>query len=115
MSLYSQLRARQEAGEPIRVGVIGAGKFASMYLAQARRTPGIQVLGIADLALERARAACRRIGWPDEGSDWTLEPGMVLCVARGVARHGYVGDFEETVVVTEDGARLITDARVRRW
>ena len=50
MNLHSQLRAREEAGEPVRVGVIGAGKFAGMFLAQARRTPGVHVLGIADLA-----------------------------------------------------------------
>lgn len=58
MNLHSRLRARDEAGPPVRVGVIGAGKFAGMFLAQVQRAPGIQVLAIADLALERALAAC---------------------------------------------------------
>ena len=66
MSLYTQLRARDEAGEPVRVGLIGAGKFGTMFLAQARRTPGLHVMAVADLSLERAREACRRAGWPDE-------------------------------------------------
>ena len=66
MNLYSKLRAREAAGRPIVVGVIGAGKFASMYLAQVPRTPGVHVAGIADLAPSRARANLARVGWPAE-------------------------------------------------
>ncbi len=55
MSLYTQLGARAEAGEPVRVGLIGAGKFGTMFLAQARRTPGLHVMAVADLSLARAR------------------------------------------------------------
>jgi predicted homoserine dehydrogenase-like protein len=50
----------------VRVGLIGAGKFASMYLAQAARTPGIHLAGIADLSVERARQTLARVGWPAE-------------------------------------------------
>ena len=60
------MRAREAAGQPVRVGLIGAGKFGTMFLAQARRTPGLQVMAIADLSPERAVLACRRAGWPDE-------------------------------------------------
>ncbi len=66
MSLYSELRDRARARKPVRVGLIGAGKFGSMFLAQARRTPGLRVVAIADLSIERARAACRGVGWPEE-------------------------------------------------
>ena len=66
MNLARLLHARAAEKKPVRVGLIGAGKFGSMYLAQAVRTPGIHVLGIADLAPERARAALARIGWPEE-------------------------------------------------
>lgn len=64
MNLYRMLRER--ADRPIRVGIIGAGKFASMFLAQARVTPGLHVMGVCDLKLERARAALQRTGWPPE-------------------------------------------------
>lgn len=63
MNLSRMLRARAAADDPVRVGVIGAGKFGSMYLAQAIRTPGVHVLGIADLDVERARAALDRVHW----------------------------------------------------
>ncbi|HEX5631850.1 MAG TPA: hypothetical protein VFX50_01440, partial [Gemmatimonadales bacterium] len=45
------------------VVLVGAGKFGSMYLSQARRTPGIHVLAVADLAPDRARASLARVGW----------------------------------------------------
>ena len=56
MNLYSMLAARAAAGRPVRVGLIGAGKFGSMYLAQVPRTPGVHLAAIADLAPEAARA-----------------------------------------------------------
>jgi hypothetical protein len=68
VSLFDQLRARAEAGRPVRVGPIGAGKFGSMFLAQARRTPGLHVLGVADIAPDRAAAALARVGWPGEAN-----------------------------------------------
>jgi predicted homoserine dehydrogenase-like protein len=63
MSLYAQLQQRSAAGRPIRVALIGAGKFGSMYLAQIPRTPGVHLLGIADLSPDGARANLARIGW----------------------------------------------------
>ena len=50
----------------MRVGLIGAGKFGSMFLAQIPSTPGIEVAAIADLSPDRARQACRNVGWSDE-------------------------------------------------
>ena len=66
MSLYHKLAARAAAGNPVRIGVIGAGKFGSMFLSQAPRTPGLHVVGIADLDPQRARAALARVDWPAE-------------------------------------------------
>src|SRR4051794_8220349 len=63
MNLSRLLHARAEAGQPVRVGLIGTGKFGSMFLAQARRTPGLHLVGVADLAPARAREALARTGW----------------------------------------------------
>jgi predicted homoserine dehydrogenase-like protein len=63
MNLHRKLLERQAAGKPLRIGVIGAGKFGTMYLAQARRTPGIHLLGLADLSVPRAREALTKTGW----------------------------------------------------
>ncbi len=63
MNLHTLLAARVAAGKPVRVGLIGAGKFGSMFLAQVPTIPGLEVAVIADLDPERAKAACRNVGW----------------------------------------------------
>lgn len=66
MSLHAQLRQRAAEGRPIRVGLIGAGKFGSMYLAQVPRTPGVHLVAIADLSPANAKANLARVGWKAE-------------------------------------------------
>ena len=68
MNLYALLQARAAEGRPVRVGLIGAGKFGSMFLAQARTTPGLQVMAVADLDPQRARGALAATGWPPESA-----------------------------------------------
>ncbi len=66
MNLHAMLQRRAAEARPLRVGVIGAGKFAAMYLAQVPKTPGLHLLGIADLAPDNARANLQRVGWAPE-------------------------------------------------
>jgi predicted homoserine dehydrogenase-like protein len=61
MNLYAKLQQRKD--RPLRLGLIGAGKFAAMYLAQVPRTPGIHLAGIADLSPDNAKANLERVGW----------------------------------------------------
>jgi predicted homoserine dehydrogenase-like protein len=103
MNLSSKLRARQEAGNPVRVGLIGAGKFGSMFLSQAQRTPGLHLLGIADLDPARARASLQRVGWPQErygarSFDEARKNGTT-----------FVGDDSEALIAT-DGLDVVIDA-----
>ena len=66
MNLYSKLQQRAADNQPIRIGLIGAGKFGSMYLAQVPRTPGVHLVGIADLSPDAARTNLARVGWSIE-------------------------------------------------
>jgi predicted homoserine dehydrogenase-like protein len=61
VNLYAKLQQRKD--NPLRIGLIGAGKFAAMYLAQVPRTPGIRLVAIADLSPANARANLERVGW----------------------------------------------------
>ena len=65
MSLYLQLQQRAAQNKPVRVVLIGAGKFGAMYLSQVPRTPGVHLVGIADLSMDNARANLARVGWPE--------------------------------------------------
>jgi predicted homoserine dehydrogenase-like protein len=63
MNLHRLLNARLAAGNPVQVALIGAGKFGSMFLSQVPHRPGIEVPVIVDLDPDRAREACRTVGW----------------------------------------------------
>jgi predicted homoserine dehydrogenase-like protein len=65
MNLHALLRRREADGKPLGVGLIGAGKFGSMYLSQLRRTPGVRLAAVADLDPARARAALANVGWSE--------------------------------------------------
>ncbi len=97
MNLHRLLLRRAAEGCPVRVAVIGAGKFGSMFLHQAPRTPGLHVLGIADLSIPRASAALARIGW--------TEAQHAAPDAEAAARSG-------ATFLTEDAAALIADPHV---
>jgi len=95
MNLHAMLVARAAAQQPLRVVLIGAGKFGSMYLAQAKHTPGIHVVAVADLNPDRTRASLSRVGWQEE-----RHGARSLAEA---ARHG-------TTHVTDDAAAAIASA-----
>ncbi len=65
MNLHRLLEQRRAAGKPVRVILIGAGKFGSMFLAQVPHTPGLEVVAIADLDPARAKASCKAVGWDE--------------------------------------------------
>lgn len=65
MNLHSKLQQRASEGRPLRLGLIGAGKFAAMYLAQVPKIPGVQLVGIADIAPDNARSSLSRVGWQE--------------------------------------------------
>lgn len=101
--LLSLLSSRAAAGRPLRVGLIGAGKFGTMFLAQARRVHGLHVLGVADIAPQRARAALLRAGWPEVQF-------AAASLADALASGGtYVGD-DAAALIAANGLDLIIEA-----
>jgi predicted homoserine dehydrogenase-like protein len=69
MSLHRQLQQLAANNQSIKVGLIGAGKFGSMYLSQIPTTPGVQLVGIADLSPTGVKKNLERVGWKDEQSN----------------------------------------------
>ena len=63
MSLRQLLQRRMATEGPIRVGLIGAGKFGSMFLSQVPSTCGLEVTVIADVDPQRGHEACQAVGW----------------------------------------------------
>ncbi|MGE4247526.1 MAG: NAD(P)H-dependent oxidoreductase [Parvibaculaceae bacterium] len=81
MNLTSLLAERMRNGRPVRAGLIGAGKFGSMFLSQVPSIAGLNVTVIADLDPERARRSCREIGWDEREVALTrfVEDGRQVC------------------------------------
>jgi predicted homoserine dehydrogenase-like protein len=92
MNLHAKLQAREAHGKPLRIGVIGAGKFAAMYLAQVPHTPGVHLAGVADLSPANARANLERVGWKPEAY------AAVSLEAAVKERRTHVGDDWEALV-----------------
>lgn len=97
MSLHAKLLAREASGNPVRVGLIGAGKFGSMYLAQVPRTPGVHLAAVADLSPGAARRNLKRVGWPAE---------------RAAARNLEEAISNRTTWVTDDWQAMLADERI---
>ena len=93
MNLYRMLAARADAGRPVRVGLIGAGKFGLMFLSQVRRTDGMHLVGVADLNTARARSQLKLGCWPEEqyaatSIDDALKHGGTVVTEIAAVVHG---------------------------
>jgi predicted homoserine dehydrogenase-like protein len=104
MNLHQLLKERAAAGRPVRVSLIGAGKFGSMFLSQIPTTPGLEIAVIADLNTDRARNACRLVGWDDARIDRTA------FITSGAEACGHP-DVEVVVEATGSPAAGIAHAR----
>jgi len=103
MNLHHLLLQRAERRKPLRVVLIGAGKFGSMFLSQARTTRGLHVIAVADLAPARARAALATTGWPAEQFD---APHLASAAAKGTT---FVTDDVQAAIAAPE-TEIVIDA-----
>jgi predicted homoserine dehydrogenase-like protein len=97
MNLYAKLAERAAAGKPVTVGLIGAGKFGTMFMSQARLTTGLHLAGVADLDVTRANSQLKSAGWPDaQYSAGSLDDAIQT----------------RSTFVTADAKSLIADPRI---
>ncbi|MDP2409882.1 MAG: flagellar biosynthesis protein FlgA [Pseudolabrys sp.] len=97
MNLFSKLLEREAAGHPVTVGLIGAGKFGTMFLAQARLTDGMHIVAVADLDVARARRQLDTAGWP----------ASAYAAASLDDAHA-----KRATLVTDDAMAMIADPRI---
>ena len=87
MDLFDLLKHRDR---PVRAGLIGAGKFGSMFLNQVPTVPGLEVSVIADLSTDRVFDAMSAVGWDeaayegvvvlDNGHDLSAHPDVDVVI-----------------------------------
>jgi predicted homoserine dehydrogenase-like protein len=101
MNLFAKLQQRKD--NPLRVGLIGAGKFAAMYIAQVPKTPGVHLVGIADIAPDSAKGNLERIGWKPE------QYGAASLDAALKEKRTHLGDNWEALVA-HPGIDIVIEA-----
>ena len=113
MNLYAKLLERQAAGRPVTVGIVGAGKFGTMYLTQARLTTGVHVVAVADLNLTRAASQLTMASWSPEqygatSYDDALKSGKTLLTldAEAMIKHPAIEVIIEATGDPRTGIRL---------
>ena len=106
MNLARGLAQREAQGKPVRVGLIGAGKFGTMILAQLRLMTGVRLCVLADLDPERARRAGVEAGWDADAFARAANAGAANDVARG----GRVALVESGVLATECELDVLIEA-----
>ena len=111
------LLERQAQGRPVTVGVVGAGKFGTMFLAQARTTTGMHVVAVADLNISRARSQLRMGSWPEEqfganSLDDALKSGKTFLTdnTEAMIAHPAIEVIVEATGDPKTGIRLATKA-----
>jgi predicted homoserine dehydrogenase-like protein len=97
MNLHAKLLERDAAGRPVTIGLIGAGKFGTMFTTQVRLTRGMHLVGVADLDVARARSQLKTANWPD----------AAYAAASLADAHK-----NRTTLVTDNAQALIADPRI---
>jgi predicted homoserine dehydrogenase-like protein len=107
VNLHSLLEQREAEGRPIRVGLIGAGRFGTMYLSQARNIPGVHVGAIADINTKRAEGALGLVGWPAEAVSATIEDAIARRGTAVVPNASALFDADIDIVVEATGNPIV--------
>src|SRR6188508_1538245 len=110
MNLHALLLERESQNRPVTVGLIGAGKFGTMFLSQARLTRGLHVVGVADLDVGRARSQLATAGWPAAQFDAaSLDEALkkrathVIADAESLIKHPGIEVIVEATGIPEAG------------
>ena len=113
MNLHRMLLEREAAGRPVTVGLVGAGKFGTMFLSQARLTRGMHVVAVADLNVTRAKSQLAMASWPEAQSgatsyDDALKTGKTFLTtdAETMIRHPAIEVIIEATGDPRTGIRL---------
>jgi predicted homoserine dehydrogenase-like protein len=107
VNLHSLLEQRERDGRPIRVGLIGAGRYGTMYLAQARNIPGVHVVGIADINVERAKGALKLVEWPPDAIADDIDAAIADRTTAVLADAAPLFDAELDVIVEATGNPIV--------
>ena len=105
-TLLRALEARAAAGDPIRVGLVGAGYAGRGFAARIiRRIPGIELVAIANRTVAQAERAYR-----EAGADDPAHAASAAELDAAIRRHRPVVTDDPTLLTDADGIEAIVEA-----
>jgi predicted homoserine dehydrogenase-like protein len=100
------LEARATAGDPIRVGLVGAGYAGRGFAARIiRRTPGIELVAVANRTIAEAERAYREAGVDAPG-----QVGSAADLDVAIRNHRPAITDDPTVLIDSAGIEAIVEA-----
>ncbi|MFI0720345.1 Gfo/Idh/MocA family protein [Streptomyces sp. NPDC021224] len=110
---------------PVGVALIGAGVISTQYLTALSGFPDVRVLGIADLDVERARAAAQTYGVPFAGDvasvlaipeveivvNLTIPAAHAEVASAAIAAGKHVYGEKPLALAPADGAKILAEAQ----
>jgi predicted homoserine dehydrogenase-like protein len=120
MSVYSALQERERAGNPVRIGMVGAGATGrAIALQLGTPVPGMRLVAIANRTLEHGERAFREAGfaqWVHAKSGQEVEEAVLrgspalTADPLALTRCGAIDILLEVTGTIEAAARVVLDA-----
>lgn len=112
---------------PVGVALVGAGVISTQYLDHLTTFPDLRVLAVADLDVERARAAATAYGVPEAGDlasvlaipeveivvNLTIPAAHAEVATAALQAGKHVYGEKPLALTPEDGAKILAEARAR--
>lgn len=108
--LAARLAAREAAGKPVRIGIIGAGEMGTDLVTAVAHMPGVEIVAIADRRLAGAPQAIAIAGYDaDKGAICETPGQMMTAIEAGQIAITHSADD----VVSHDMVEVVIDATGR--
>lgn len=104
--MRERLLALEEKREPIRVAVVGCGRFGSMMLAQILRAPGMEVAVACDIDGKRATDALATSGYEPDSLSYSSD----VSIANDSIRRRITVVTENIDVATQAEVDVVVEA-----
>ncbi|MDE2992355.1 MAG: hypothetical protein OXU67_00575, partial [Chloroflexota bacterium] len=108
-SLAAQLEERAAADRPVRIGLVGAGRFGTSVAAQLGRMRGLRLEAVADVRRSNAQAALEAAGW--DATDVQTTDNAALVRERVHAGRAVIA--EEASLLAEAPLDVVVEATGR--
>ena len=102
----THLARLEEQGRPIRVGLIGSGRFGTMIMAQVSRMKGMRISVVADLSEGNTRKAVERAGISAEA----IVRADSTSSANEAIQAGKMAITEDSLIAIESDVDVIVEA-----